>query len=181
MYNNIYNTNFEVKYYSIKNELLNKLNNHEKQLKEDKLVDEIDYKYDKDDIDLICRKLYNDELSSVFYSNSIFDDNIDINMRKLFNLFIKKEFFKEFIKNIIIELTNNNINLNNFIVESEEDREIQLFYALFMFLFNEEVFYLTHIFIQKFINNNIIDQNLLVLLKSNTIKSFTYLYNNYYN
>jgi hypothetical protein len=152
-----YNTNFDVKYHNIKTELLNKF-------KENKNVDEIDYKYNEDDINIICRKLYIDELNSVFFANSIFDDTIDINMRQLFTILMQNKQFKDFIETIIFELTNNNINLDNNLFET--------FYIIFIALFDENLFYLTHQFLYELITKNNFNYSLLVIMKSKTLELF---------
>jgi hypothetical protein len=153
----MYNTNFNVKYHDIRFELLTNLNNHKKQLKENKNMDEIDYKYNEEDINIICDKLYKDELISVFNADSIFDDKIDISMRQLFNNIMLEESFKQFIYDINTKLTKNN---------NEYDNQ----YIIFMSLFKQELFYLTHKLICDFINNQIINSDLLVIIKQKTIE-----------
>lgn len=154
----MYNTNFNVKYHDIRFELLTNLNKREKQLKENKTVHEIDYKYNEEDIDIICNKLYRDELLSVFYANDIMDDIIDINMRKLFNNFMLDNSFKQFIMDIVSELTNTS--------HYEDDDK----YIIFMSLFKEEIFYLSHKLNCEFINNKNINLDLLVIIKQKTLE-----------
>jgi hypothetical protein len=158
----MYNTNFNVKYHDIRVELLNKLNNHEKQLKENKNMDEIDYKYNEEDIDIICDKLYKDELISVFYADSVFDDKIDISMRKIFDKIMLEDSFKQFV----LDIKNKLININ------EYSYELETYYIIFISLFKQELFYLSHKLISNFINNQTIDLDLLVIIKNKTLELF---------
>jgi hypothetical protein len=156
----MYNDDFEVKYFDIKNDLLNNLNTfRDEQLEQG----EIQHKYNNEDIELICNKLYQDEYVSVFYADTIFDDKIDINMRKLYNLLMLNPLFKQTILNINIKLTNK-YNINN------EDNDYDFDYIIFMSLFKIEYFYLTHKLICMFLKYNIIDNHLLVLLETNLIQ-----------
>jgi hypothetical protein len=161
----MYNTNYQVKYHFIKNELLNKLNNLQKQLKENKEVDEQDYKYNEEDIELICNKLYCDEYVSVFNASSIFDDIIDINMRKIYNLIITHITFKQLIDVINTELTNKYNIINNDEVDDVDNK-----YFIFISLFKCETFYLIHQIICTFLTRQYIDNDLLVQLEKEVVK-----------
>jgi hypothetical protein len=158
----MYNTHFIVKYHDIKTDLLTNLFN--KQIKEDNFdIIEQDYKYNQYDIEVICGKLYRDEFLTVFYANSIFDDIIDINMRKLYNLIILDNVFNKFIQDINIQLTNNQLINND---ECNNDNQ----YIIFMCLFKEELFYLSHKLICEFINSQNINNDLLVIIKNKTLE-----------
>jgi hypothetical protein len=164
----MYNTDFEVKYNDIKNELLTKLHQFEKQLKEEKEEKEqLDFKYNEEDIDIICGKLYRDEFVSVFNANSVFDDIIDKNMRKIYNIFVLNPFFKDFIDIINKELTNK----YNYVNQDDEDEDINdNNYIIFMSLFKEEYFYLTHQLICHFMEHNTIDNDLLVIIQNKMLQ-----------
>jgi hypothetical protein len=149
----MYNTDYQVKYYFIKNELLNKLK-------------EQDYKYNEEDIDLICNKLYCDEYVSVFNASSIFDDIIDINMRKIYNLIITHIKFKQLIDVINSELTNK----YNYIINNDEVDDVDNKYFIFISLFKCDTFYLIHQIICTFLTRQYIDNDLLVQLEKEVVK-----------
>jgi hypothetical protein len=152
----MYNDDFEVKYFDIKNELLNNLNKEQHTYEDNN----VEYKYNNEDIEIICDKLYHDEYISVFYANTIFDDKIDINMKKLYNLLMSNDLFKQTIIDINIKLQTTE-DLNN---------DYDFNYVIFMSLFNQECFYLTHKLICMFLKYNTIDNDLLVLLQTNLLQ-----------
>ena len=75
----MYNTNFDVKYHDIEEELTFKLKNKKQEELTDNTVSE--YEYSNQDILDICDKLYRDELTNVFYADNIGDDKIDIGIK----------------------------------------------------------------------------------------------------
>ena len=83
----MYNINFDVKYNSIENELLEKIK-----------LGETDYS--KEDIQIICEKLYNDEFTSVFFSENIFDDKIDDGIKYIMEEMIKNIKFVSLLNEI---------------------------------------------------------------------------------
>jgi hypothetical protein len=74
-----YNINFQVKYNEIWKELLNNLTTNNENLSDEE-------KYSEEDIECICRKLYLDEISHIFYGNDFLDDKLDVGFRKVFEL-----------------------------------------------------------------------------------------------
>lgn len=157
-----YNYNFDVKYFSIQKELLDKINSS-------KMNNEI-LEYDEDDVDLIIHKLYIDEILSVFKVSNF--DNKEINkinniIEKFFDIFIKNEnnlLELENFKNIFFEKKNKELNLNflfyNKINKNKINNNSNLLY--FYNLFNFEYFHIFHRIIKNFYNNRTIDEKLLL-------------------
>ena len=115
-----YNINYNVKYYEIQQELCNKLNFKQQNTDEQwKIYDQInnykdetqnnniDEQYSNEDIDCICRKLYLDEISSVFNSEDFLDDKIDVGFRKIYELLIENNLFNEYIIQLTLSYTTN--------------------------------------------------------------------------
>lgn len=149
-----YNTNFQVKYYEIQQELLTNLISNNEQLPDEE-------KYSEEDIECICRKLYLDECANIFYCEDFLDDNMDIGFRKLFNLLMLNEQFRTYI----VELTNTYSSPDD---ETNNDMN----YFTFISLFDMKIFYLTHQFICHYLNLNEIEQNIFQQIKElNTIFS----------
>lgn len=142
-----YNTDFQVKYHDIRQELLNDLT-----AKNEILPDE--EKYSEEDVDCICKKLYMDECSSIFYSEDFMDDKIDVGFRKVFDLLMLNEQFRTYI----IELTNTYSTSND---ETNGDMK----YFSFISLFDVKIFYLTHQFISHYLKNGEIEQNIFQQIK----------------
>ena len=159
----MYNTDFIVKYHDIEEELLNKIQNENE--------NENELEYTSEDVKLICDKLYQDELLSVFNINNILDDKFDLIIKQVFNIMIKNSDFvsiinegKEFFS-AMNDFDNDQINntldkqLN---IEMTDDNNMILFFTI---LFNQQIFYLTHKCICQMIKTNNIDNDLLVKLK----------------
>ena len=145
----IYNTNFKVKYHDIEEELILKLNN--------KPNDE-EYEYTSGDVIDICRKLYCDELASVFFAKDLLDDKIDIGIKTILEKVVKENTeFKEIIEDIKQwMLLNKSINFDD--------------YYVFIILFSENLFWLTHQCICQQLTMNTIEKTLLETLRKNTVE-----------
>jgi hypothetical protein len=150
----LYNTDFKVKYFDIKEELINNLIT--------------DLNYTKNDIICVCDKLYRDELSSVFYTDNIFDDKIDIGMKHIRQLMMQNSEFNAMIEEIsmysfvckLLQMATPNPNPN--LKENAHD-------ILFLILFSEELFYLMHLCICQYITTTVIESILLITLKEKII------------
>ena len=113
----MYNTNFIVKYKDIENDLINKKS------------------YNIEDIQVICDKLYRDELCSVFYAEDIIDDKIDEGYKTIYGKMILNLEFKHVIfqlKSIVIK--------NNSSIEDNNDSD----FLILLSLFSKNMFYITH-------------------------------------
>jgi Mg2+/Co2+ transporter CorC len=146
----MYNADFKVKYFDIKEELMISL-------KHDNVVT-------TQDIIDICDKLYTDELISVFYADSILDDKIDIGMKCIKEIMMENSEFKSMIEEIslqdlifkLLELPNTGLP---FIKED-------IFDIICCMLFSEQLFYLLHQCICHQLKNTIIPEYLLLELKN---------------
>jgi len=164
-----YNINYNVKYYEIQQELCNKLNfkqqnvdeqwkiydkinNDKENYDEDETQNYINEKYSNEDIECICRKLYLDEISSVFNSEDFLDDKIDVGFRKIYELLIENNLFNEYIIQLTLSYTTTG-QLEN------------MKYFTFLSLFDMKLFYLTHQFICHYLTTNCIEHNLFEQIK----------------
>jgi hypothetical protein len=139
----MYNTQFQVKYNDIEQELLIKCEKNQ------------NIEYTKQDVLDICDKLYRDELLSVFLGDQNIE-NININqlsncITDLYNTRLVKTQFKHLIDEI-----STTCSLTNDIV--------------LISLFSHQLFHLTHKCICQIINTEIIDISLFLQLKYLTSK-----------
>ena len=169
----IYNFNFQVKYFDIKEELLNKMH-----LKNDDVSNNIlnnalinesnesneDYEYTISDIMDICNKLYMDELASVFYADNILDDKIDIGMKYIRELMMENMSFKYMIEEIFIYTLK--------LSEGEPHKttiEGNALDTIFCMLFSEDIFYLLHKCICQNLQTTNITHDLLIKIKDKIV------------
>ena len=144
----MYNTDFKVKYYDIKNELIQKYSNETND-------------YTSDDILDVCNKLYMDELSSVFYAEDILDDKIDKGMKLVLEKMLINPDFKIAFDEMILLLNKGKSDCVN-------EQENQQFITL-LTLFSEDLFYVTHKCVCEQLLVGSIDANLLVSLKEKMV------------
>jgi hypothetical protein len=153
----MYNVHFTVKYYDIKQELLVKLQDTSENLE-----------YSESDIENICSKLYRDELISVFYAKNIIDDKIDQGIKYISEKLASNNDFstllmelRRYFKNYISELvedSNNNTNID---------------FIIFLTLFSDKIFYITHKCICQQLLKETIDLDLLNQLKKLALDSLS--------
>ena len=153
-----YNFNFNVKYFSIQKELLEKI-------KKAKINNE-ELEYNEEDVYLIIHKLYIDEILNVFKVSSFDDKNIDYMnniIQQLFNIFIKnknKLLELENFKNIFFEKEFKELDFSFF--ENKENKKENLNLLYFYNLFNFNYFHIFHKIIKDFYNNGTINEELLL-------------------
>lgn len=155
----MYNTNFEVKYHVIKDELLDKLE-HNCHMNDDININ--DFGYNKEDVLNICEKLYRDELLSVLGINNFLEDQMLESMNCAYNFIITNSKFKL----IVAEITNK--IKHEFIGYKETDFSN----ILLIGLFSENLFYITHKCICQHIQLNTIDDILLINLRKELLDYF---------
>jgi hypothetical protein len=138
---------------------------------DDELGDELDdYDYNLEDVYAICEKLYRDELLSVFNVESIADENIDVGIKAAIEQMIDNESFKlllDDIKNNLIDfdsLVGTPTELENMKRNSE--------YLIFVTLFSQKLFYLTHLCLCQLFTVGEIEPELLLRIKEKTISLF---------
>ena len=168
----MYNTNFKVKYNDIKEELIFKLKNKTDQ----EYIDNPDpeYEYSSQDILDICHKLYMDELSSVFYAENMLDNIIDEGIKYIFDKMLTNIHFKSIIDKMKELLEFNQLHDSLFDKKDEETNinvngKCDFNLMVFLTLFSENIFYITHKCICQQLNTGIIDIELIQQLTENTI------------
>jgi hypothetical protein len=142
----------------------------ETKVEDDSDDEDLDIEYTMEDVHTICDKLYRDELCSVFEAESINDPNMDAGIKRVIEKMIDNANFKQLledIKNEIIDVskfTGTPAEIANMVRNSE--------YLIFITLFSQHVFYMTHICICQLFTINDIDPELIIQLKNKTISLF---------
>jgi hypothetical protein len=134
----MYNETFKVKYHDIKQELLAKIVSKETEAGAEH--DDLSESYSVEDVTSVCDKLYKDEIASVFNTDNILDDKIDIGMKAIINKMMENDDFNSCIKELKINLQK--YNDYNFSVEDLDEDTINCIVNLT--LFSEPLFHLTH-------------------------------------
>jgi hypothetical protein len=148
-------------------------NNNEKVINEkdnDDDDDDEEYEYTLDDVYTICEKLYRDELLSVFNVQSISDENIDAGIKAAIEQMIDNESFRKLLDDIKVNL----IDFDNFAGTPEELENMKRNseYLIFISLFSQKLFYLTHICLCQLFTVGEISPDLLSKIKEKTIGLF---------
>jgi hypothetical protein len=137
----MYNTNFIVKYYDIETELLHKLNTI--------MDDEDDEIYNRDDVLVICEKLYRDEFLSVFNLDKYEEEQLNNSIRELFELIKKSDQLMSVLDNMYLTKIN--------MFKTNDDR----IFSNYITLFSQQLFYISHRCICKYLKSGYIDDELL--------------------
>ena len=165
----MYNTQFNVKYNDIEEELISKLNNKLTNTFDKDEDESEDYEYTHQDVLDICDKLYHDELLSVFNVECITENNIDDIMKYVYDMMNLNTNFKliidEITQNCIKEFLQNT-NDKNTKYETIKEKEENIRQISLIFLFSKDVFHITHKCVCQQINLGVIDTDLLVVLKN---------------
>ena len=172
----MYNTDFKVKYYDIEKELLTKFEN------------EPDNEYTKQDILDICNKLYNDELSTVFYAENVYDEKIDKGIHDIIEQMMKNMDFSAIIAEAKTHLFlgyNNELTPetnDEQITEEKEEKEEKAkleqnsVHIVLIIMFSKHMFYLTHNCICQQLISGTIDTEVLAQMKNELIMFLTKQY-----
>jgi hypothetical protein len=155
---------------SEQNIVYNDTNNEDDTNDEDDDDDE-DYNYTRKDIECICEKLYRDELISVFDAESLEDPKMDAGIKMVFQELLKHEQFSKFF-----------VELSPYIVDNSKAKtEQEIFnykrnsdYLLFIVMFSQQLFYLSHQCICKMLTDGQVEEELMNELKSKLITVFSY-------
>jgi hypothetical protein len=129
-----------------------------------------DLEYTMDDVHLICEKLFRDELLSVFGVETINDPNMDAGIKRVIEKMIDNKNFKQLLDDIKHEL----IDFSSFSGTPTEMENIRRNseYLIFITLFSQHVFYITHKCICQLFTVGDVDPNLMDRLKDKTISLF---------
>jgi hypothetical protein len=158
----MYDTTFKVQYWNIEHELTQKLLSLETEAGAEHCCE-----YSAEDIEIVCDKLYRDELTSVFNAEDILDDKIDEGMRTIMSTMRENTDFDS----LVVELTNTIIKEKELINEDDVDSETRSLFAETMdtivrlTFFSKPLFYLTHRCICNQLNDTI-DIDLLQQLRT---------------
>lgn len=146
-------------------------NNNSDNISDNDSDDDEDYKYTRQDIMYICEKLYRDELISVFDAESLEDPKMDAGIKMVFERLIKHDEFSKFLVELSPHVVDN----------SKAKTEQELFnykrnsdYLLFITMFSQQLFYLTHQCICKMLVEGHVGDELMNELKSKLITIFSY-------
>jgi hypothetical protein len=132
--------------------------------------DNEDIEYTMDDVHLICEKLYRDELLSVFEVETINDGNMDAGIKKVIEKMIENPKTKKMLEDIKHDL----VDFSSFTGTPTEMENIRrnADYIIFITLFSQHIFYITHICVCQLFTSNDIDDELVNLLKERMINLF---------
>jgi uncharacterized membrane-anchored protein YjiN (DUF445 family) len=121
-------------------------------------------------VHLICEKLFRDELLSVFGVETINDPNMDAGIKRVIEKMIDNKNFKQLLDDIKHEL----IDFSNFSGTPTQMENIRRNseYLIFITLFSQHVFYITHKCICQLFTLDDVDPNLMDRLKDKTISLF---------
>ena len=156
---------------SEQNIVYNDTNNNNNNNDDDDDDDDEDYNYTRKDIECICEKLYRDELISVFDAESLEDPKMDAGIKMVFQELLKHEQFSKFF-----------VELSPYIVDNSKAKtEQEIFnykrnsdYLLFIVMFSQQLFYLSHQCICKMLTDGQVEDELMNELKSKLITVFSY-------
>ena len=123
-----------------------------------------------DDVHLICEKLYRDELLSVFEVETINDPNMDAGIKRVIQKMIDNTKFKQFLDEVKHELIDFS-SISGTPTEIDNVRR-NAEYVIFITLFSQHVFYITHKCICQLFTIDDVDPNLMDRLKDKTISLF---------
>lgn len=137
---------------------------------DDQEDDEEEYKYTRQDVTYICEKLYRDELLSVFGAETIDDPEMDNGIKAIFEALINNDEFKQLL-----------VDLNAVLLDpSTAKNETELAnlkrntdYLIFITLFSQQSFYLTHKCLCQMITNGKVEPEMMDQLKQRTLKIFS--------
>ena len=132
--------------------------------------DEEDLEYTLEDVQIICDKLYRDELLSVFNVSSTEDEKMDTGIKASIERLIDNKDFRDFMEDVKIQL----INFENFVGNPAEMENMKRNseYLIFITMFSQKLFYLTHICLCQLFTVNEIDPELLSKIKEKILYIF---------
>jgi hypothetical protein len=132
--------------------------------------DEEDLEYTLEDVHIICDKLYRDELLSVFNVTSTEDENMDAGIKSAIEHMINNQSFRQ----LLDDIKGNLVDFQNFsgTPEELENMKRNTEYLIFITLFSQKLFYLTHICLCQLFTVGEIDTELLLKIKDKTIDLF---------
>lgn len=137
----MYDTKFIVKYKSIEEELINKLENEKEETEEKETKCE---EYTKEDIYTICEELYRHEFLSVFQIEKLDETKMQYAIIELWNKIRLNHEFMEVLKAYSEKILFGTVDINSFII-----------------MFNYDMFFLLHPCICNCIENKELDSEII--------------------
>jgi hypothetical protein len=155
----MYNKDFKVKYFQIESELLEKVNAGEDG-------------YAKDDIFVICEKLYRDELASVFDGPDTLtlDDNISNGIEYVLKLMGKNDDFVSLLNEISDFFMFEQSDQTSSSIEEMLNYKCNVNFIIMLAAFSFPVFHIMHKCVCSQLTKNEISPELLDILKESIIK-----------
>jgi len=153
----MYKTDFKVKYYQIETELLEKVNSGEDG-------------YTKDDIFIVCEKLYRDELSSVFDDEGPLDATINNGIEHVLELMGKNDDFVSLMNEISDFFMFDKSDQSSSTVEEIQNYKYNVDFIIMLAAFSFQVFHIMHKCVCSQLTKNEISHELLDVLKECIIK-----------
>ena len=166
----MYKTDFIVRYRDIENELMKRFDDIKAQEQSHDEDDDEDEDYTREDVTCICDKLYRDELLSVFDADSLEDPKMDSNIKMLFEHLIKHDVFIQFLEELrtkVIDKSNVKTEQEQFNYKQNTDN------LIFMTMFSQQIFYLSHQCICKMLANGQVNNELIGELKDKMLQMFS--------
>ena len=135
--------------------------------KKDEDDEDEDIEYTMEDVYIICEKLYRDELLSVF---KVHNGTIDTDIKNVIEQMVDNKAFKQLLDDIKHEV----IDENHFTGTPTEIDNIKRNseYLIFVTLFSQPIFHITHKCICQLFTVGEIDPELILRLKEKTISLF---------
>jgi len=132
--------------------------------------DDEDLEYTLEDVQIICDKLYRDELLSVFNVSSTDDEKMDTGIKASIERLIDNKDFRDFMEDVKIQL----IDFEHFVGNPAEMENMKRNseYLIFITMFSQKLFYLTHICLCQLFTVNEIDPELLLRIKEKILYIF---------
>ncbi len=132
--------------------------------------DDEDLEYTLEDVQIICDKLYRDELLSVFNVESTEDEQMDAGIKASIERLIDNKDFRDFLDDVKNQL----IDFENFVGNPAEMENMKRNseYLIFITMFSQKLFYLTHICLCQLFTVNEIDPELLLKIKDKILYLF---------
>jgi len=132
--------------------------------------DDEDLEYTLEDVQIICDKLYRDELLSVFNVSSTEDERMDAGLKASIERLIDNKDFRDFMDDVKLQL----IDFENFVGNPAEMENMKRNseYLIFITMFSQKLFYLTHICLCQLFTVNEIDPELLLKVKEKILYLF---------
>ena len=164
-----YNTNIDVKYHNIEQDLLEIVATRPKNYKP---IGEDEHVYTKEDVLDICQKLFNDEVEKVFFEDGIFNMNqMSMSLSSLYHTMIHDIQFKQFFTTLIQNVLENYIGSDRTDIYMQNQIMMQnLHQDIFATLFSQQLFHLTHIIISNKLTNTSTSTDMYAKLTIESIK-----------